>query len=183
MLYTRKGDLGTSKVLNKEERISKDSLLFEVLGSVDELNAWLGVCKFKSKDMLSEIMDLKIFNIVDRLQQDLFIIQAELAGAEMKISEDKIIWMEKITDEIEKVLPKIESFFVPGGSEESALLDVGRTIARRVERVLIRGINKGEALVCDNTRRYLNRLSSVLYALVRLENIEEGVKEERPNYN
>jgi len=183
MLYTRKGDLGTSKVLNKEERISKDSLLFEVLGSVDELNAWLGVCKFKSKDMLSEIMDLKIFNIVDRLQQDLFIIQAELAGAEMKISEDKIIWMEKITDEIEKVLPKIESFFVPGGSEESALLDVGRTIARRVERVLIRGINKGEALVCDNTRRYLNRLSSVLYALVRLANIEEGVKEERPNYN
>ena len=182
MLYTRKGDSGTSKVLNKEGRIDKDSLLFEALGNCDELNSWLGVCKASSKDLKGSVLDLNIYEIVDKLQQDLFIIQAELAGADMSIKEEKVLWLEEITNTIEEKLPKIESFFVPGGSKVSAWFDVARTVTRRVERSLVRAINADEIKVTTFTLQYLNRLSSVLYALVRFSNMEEDVLEKKPNY-
>ena len=187
MLYTGKGDKGTTKVLDSKERFSKGSDMAEALGSLDELNSFLGLCKFKARQMQEEGVTLrkregKTSEILHEVQENLFIIQAQVAGADKKITKIKLTKIEKIINLIEKEIPPIKNFSIAGGSELSALLDIARTIARRAERrtVLIKelGLRKlpGHALP------YLNRLSSLLFALARLSNHRSGIREEAPSY-
>ncbi len=185
MLYTRKGDQGTTKTFGCDQRVSKSSSIAEALGSLDEINSFLGLIKIKSAGMLFQAPELTI-NIpeaVDRIQQDLFIIQAELAGADKTIIEEKVKWLESMIDNIEKMLPPIKSFFVSGGVELAALSDVARTIARRAERRVTGVSEEGMRKVGDYTKAYLNRLSSVLYAFARGFNHIGGIKEEAPRYD
>ena len=86
MWYTRKGDDGTTGSFGTKERMKKSSLRAEGLGSLDELNSWLGLVKVKSGS-LGALLGIDPTDLVHRLQSDLFIIQAELAGAEMTIGE------------------------------------------------------------------------------------------------
>jgi cob(I)alamin adenosyltransferase len=183
MLYTKKGDKGTTKTLRSDDRIPKNSSLINALGTVDELNAWLGLVKSEVKQENFEVaeMSLKVYHLLDEIQNDLFTIQAHLAGAGLTINEPRIAELERITDEIEKMLPPIKSFFVPGGCRLSAMFDVGRTIARRAERMVIEaGV---EHPLGETITPYLNRLSSALYALTRLSNHKFGITEEPPTYN
>lgn len=173
MLYTGKGDKGDTYFFGSKERFSKSGALAEALGSVDELNSWLGVCKVKSEKR-------KAKNIIEKIQEDLFIIQAALAGADKKISRDKTIWAEEVINDIEKKLPPIKTFFLPGGSEEGALLDYARAVARAAERRVIALHEQKE--VSEEIRAYLNRLSSLLYALARSANAELGIVEKPPKY-
>ena len=184
MLYTRKGDSGTTKVFNSKDRISKSSLLTDALGSVDEINSFLGLCKVKSADLEINLnSNKKISDIVHSLQEDLFIVQAELAGAEMAISEEKVKKLEEITDGIEKILPPITTFFISGGTELAALFDTARTIARRAERRMVTLKEaSSEVRVGDQALAYMNRLSSVLYALARYANHAGNFIEKSPNY-
>lgn len=116
-------------------------------------------------------------------QQNLFIIQAELAGAEGKtISEEKVKEVEMIVDTAEKEMPPIKSFFIPGATEIGALFDVARTVARRAERRVTAVIDAGDRKIGINSQAYLNRLSSLLYALARLSNHKFGINEEPPSY-
>ena len=183
MLYTKKGDKGTTKTLRSSDRISKSSSLINALGTVDELNAWLGLIKAEVKLVNFSVteLDLIIAHWLDDIQNDLFTIQAHLAGAGLTINEPRIAELEKATDQIEKLLPPIKSFFVPGGCRLSALFDIGRTIARRAERVVIEA--DGENQMGETIIPYLNRLSSALYALTRLSNHKFGITEEPPTYN
>ena len=190
MLYTRKGDNGTTKTFGCDQRISKSSAIAEALGSLDEINSFLGICKIRAKDSEFTVGDLKIDLIVHDIQQTLFIIQAELAGADKKVTEEKVTRLETIVDSIEKILPPIKTFFISGGSELAALFDIARTIARRAERRVVAVsedsvTNSGQAgvkKVSPETLKYLNRLSSVLYALARLSNHLAGVSEQAPVY-
>lgn len=184
MLYTRKGDGGTTKTFGCDQRVSKSSNIAEALGSLDEINSFLGLIKVKAEKIAFELSNNKIIvsETVDRIQQDLFIIQAELAGAPKTITEEKVKWFEEIIDGIEKTLPPIKTFFVSGGVELATLSDVARTIARRAERRVIGVVDEGKIKIGKNTLAYLNRLSSVLYAFARNFNHLANIKEEAPQY-
>ena len=184
MLYTRKGDKGTTATFSCDQRISKSSLIAEALGSLDEINSFLGLLKVKSENIYFQLPSEKISvgETVEQIQQDLFIIQAELAGADKTISAEKVTWQEGITDGIEKMLPPITTFFVSGGCELAVLSDISRTIARRAERRVFAVQEEGKIKIGEHTLSYLNRLSSVLYALARASNFVHGITEESPKY-
>ncbi len=180
-LYTRKGDKGDTSAFGCKQRFSKNSVLIEALGSLDEINSLLGICKIKA---------VKFSEIIEQVQQNLFIIQANLAGlsavalakagANKKITQEKISDLEKIIDNIEKELPPIKSFFLPGGTELSAYLDYARAIIRRTERRVV-ALSETQK-IDDEIIVYLNRLSSLFYALARFVNLKSGIKETPPTY-
>ena len=184
MLYTRKGDSGTTKTFSCDQRVSKSSNIAEALGSLDEINSFLGLIKVKAGSLSLNLPLAKIgvYEIIGRIQQDLFIAQAELAGAPKTIAREKVLWLEEIIDGIEKTLPPIKTFFVSGGVELATLSDIARTIARRAERRVVGVIDEGKVKISKETLAYLNRLSSVLYALARSFNHLAGVTEETPKY-
>lgn len=177
MLYTGKGDGGTTTAFGcNQQRISKSSELPEALGCLDELNAYLGFVKMRSSG------EPRIANALRDAQETLFIIQAETAGADKKVKEDAVKHIEKLVDDIEKEIPKLKGFSIAGGTELSALLDVARTLARRAERRLVAVTDAHLRELSPETKAYMNRLSSLLFALARLANHLSGVAEERPHY-
>ena len=183
MLYTRKGDGGTTKTFGCDQRISKSSSIAEALGSLDEINSFLGLCKVKSgENKKFKIENRKFAEIIHDIQQTLFIIQAELAGADKKVSEEKVIGLEILIDTVEKTLPPIKTFFISGGTELAATFDIARTIARRAERRVVAVSEEGQRQIGPETLKYLNRLSSILYALARLSNHLSGIVEQSPSY-
>ncbi len=184
MLYTRKGDGGTTKAFNTKPgvRISKSSCQTEALGTLDEINSFLGLAKRKAFDLKYEISGKKIGDLVHAIQQTLFIVQAELAGAEKTVSEEKVKAVEDLIDTIEKELPPIKTFFIAGATELGALFDIARTVSRRAERRVVEAVEKGEVKIGAHTASYLNRLSSILYAFARLSNHRAGVDEAAPTY-
>ncbi|MCM2338999.1 MAG: cob(I)yrinic acid a,c-diamide adenosyltransferase [Burkholderiales bacterium] len=185
MLYTRKGDNGTTKTFGCDQRISKSSAIAEALGSLDETNSFLGLCKVKASQKGQTLIlqeGLSLASIIHDIQKNLFIIQAELAGASMSIDQEKLDELEKIVDTIEKQLPPIKTFFISGGTELAATFDFARTISRRAERRVIAVADEGKVEIKPSTKAYLNRLSSVLYAFARLANHEAKITEESPDY-
>jgi cob(I)alamin adenosyltransferase len=183
MLYTRKGDKGTTKVFDCDQRISKSSAIAEALGTLDEINSFLGICKVLSeKGPALALEGRALSSIVNDMQMNLFIVQAELAGADKKITEDKVKEIEKFVDLIEKELPPIKTFFVSGGTDLASHFDFARTLARRAERRVVGVAEEGKVKVGEQTLAYLNRLSSLLYALARLMNHKSGIKEVSPSY-
>lgn len=183
MLYTRKGDNGTTKTFGCDQRISKSSAIAEALGSLDEINSYLGLCKVKSQEEKFLLADgTSAAETIHNVQKNLFIVQAELAGSKMSITPEKVKEIEVIIDWAEKELPPIKSFFIAGGTELAAVFDIARTIARRAERRVVRVAEEGKVTISDASRAYLNRLSSLLYALARLANHKAGISEEGPDY-
>jgi len=183
MLYTGKGDDGKTKTFGCDQRISKSSAIAEALGALDEINSFLGLCKVlaeKENFLFSE--GISVAQIVLEVQKNLFIIQAEIAGSKISIEENKIKEIEKIINQIEKELPPIKSFFISGGKELAVYFDIARTIARRAERRVTEVSEEKKTEVAGFTLSYLNRLSSLLYALARLTNHKFGITEESPNY-
>ncbi len=177
MLYTGKGDGGTTKVFGcDQQRISKSSELPEALGALDELNAFLGFAKMRAAN------ESRIAGILREAQETLFIIQAEVAGADKRVTREKVEAIETIINGIEKEIPPLKGFSIAGGTELSALLDVARTIARRAERRLVAVIDAHQREITSETKAYMNRLSSLLFALARLANHLALAKEENPNY-
>ena len=181
MLYTRKGDKGDTSFLGCDQRFSKSSELAEALGAVDEINSLLGFLKEKSRNQPLDISNQNLAEIIEKIQQDIFIIQANLAGAkDKKIIPEKIQYLEKTIDAAEKEMPAIKTFFLSGGTELSALFDYSRAIARRAERQVVKLSEKEK--VDAEVPAYMNRLSSLLYALARFINVKSGAKEIPPSY-
>jgi cob(I)alamin adenosyltransferase len=173
MLYTRKGDAGKTTTFGCNQSISKSSAVAEALGSLDETNSFLGVLRAKNT---------KYSDVVLEIQQNLFIIQAEVAGSDKSITEEKIKKVENVVDAIEKVLPPITTFFLSGANEISALFDFARTLSRRAERRVVAVQEEGKIKITPETLSYLNRLSSLLYALARISGQLEGKEEIKPSY-
>lgn len=175
MLYTGKGDNGTTSAFGCNQRFSKSSAIAEALGTLDEVNSFLGVVKMNKQagDVAQTLADV---------QQNLFTIQAEVAGAEKHISEEKVRELENIINAIEAELPPIKTFFVSGGTELASMLDFARTLSRRAERRVVGVADEGAVVVGKDTLAYLNRLSSLLYAMARQTNHKSGITEESPKY-
>ncbi len=182
MLYTGKGDKGDTSFFGCKQRFSKNSALAEALGSVDEINSLLGVCKIKSGKIKINKENIFLAEIIEQIQQHLFIIQANLAGADKKVSKEKIEFLKNIINEIEKKLPLIKSFFIAGGTELSTLFDYARTVSRRAERRVVAFSESEKNKVSPEVLAYLNRLSSFLYAAARLANFKAGAKDNPLSY-
>ncbi|HQF57521.1 MAG TPA: cob(I)yrinic acid a,c-diamide adenosyltransferase [Candidatus Magasanikbacteria bacterium] len=174
-IYTKFGDQGKTSMLNGK-RVDKCCLEIEAIGEVDELNAFLGILI----EIIEEDFKLekkKLFSI----QNDLLIIGANLADLQAdcknipKLTNFKISKLEKWIDQMEKELPKLKNFILPGGSEESAMAFYARAICRRVERVVISLDQK--YVVPIAIKKYLNRLSDLLFVFGRWLNMKKGAEE------
>jgi cob(I)alamin adenosyltransferase len=176
MLYTGKGDDGTTSTFGSKTRFSKNSNVTEALGTLDEINSFLGLIKIHGH------VGLELGTLIGSIQNNLFIAQAETAGADKHIAHEAISEIEQIIGDIEATLPPVKSFFVSGGTELGALFDVARTIARRAERRMVAVHDEGTVVLSPDTLAYLNRLSSLLYALARDANHRAGISEESPKY-
>ena len=182
MLFTGKGDKGETDLFASSKRISKSSAVSEALGSLDEVNSFLGFAKLKSKESGYALTSgVRLEDITHDLQQSLFITQAEVAGTPMSVPEAKVRQLESWIGEIEKELPPIRTFFISGGTELSSLFDFARTLARRAERRVV-GVKEEGKELGEWTLAFLNRLSSILYALARLSNHKSGITEQPPSY-
>jgi cob(I)alamin adenosyltransferase len=184
MLYTRKGDNGTTKTFGCDQRISKSSSVAEALGSLDETNSFLGLARARTNGKSFKVgkKQINFADVILDIQQNLFIVQAEVAGSAMTISSEKIQEAENFVDKIEKVLPPIKNFFISGATEVGAIFDFARTLARRTERRVVAVKEEGKVSISPETMIYLNRLSSLLYALARISSHLEGVEEIKPSY-
>ncbi len=182
MLYTGKGDKGQTKLYHCDQKLSKSSQVAEALGTLDEINSLLGWCKTKAETNQIIVAKKKLPTILEETQNSLFSVQAELAGAPKKLSRGAVTKIETLIKVIDKELPPIKSFIVPGGTELSAMLDVARTVARGAERQAVAVVESGDIKLQSTTLAYLNRLSSLLYALARLVNHRAGIVERKPTY-
>lgn len=195
ILYTGFGDKGTTTLFDcNQTRISKSAMLIEALGSVDELNAYLGIMKVYSE---MDQITLNVGNlptgkagkkilyskIIEDIQQNLFIIQAELAGSKMFVNKKEITKIENIINQIGDVLPPITSFTISGGSIISSGLDFARTLARKSERRIVAVSDEGSRKISTHTISYMNRLSSILFAMSRYANHLLFIPESHPDYN
>jgi cob(I)alamin adenosyltransferase len=180
-IYTTTGDDGTTGLIGGR-RVPKDDPRIEAYGSIDELNAVLGVV---SSYQLTEGIDA----VVRRIQDDLFSIGADLAlppeadrGAWgiPAISDADIRALEQKIDEYQESLKPLKNFILPGGSRLGAMLHLGRTVARRAERRCV--ALRHAATVDPQVVRYLNRLSDLLFVLARLVNQESAVAETHPTF-
>ncbi len=185
MLYTRRGDDGTSGLFG-ECRMSKDSLAFDALGALDELNSLLGICFVKAHER--DILDINknkadfmaVAPILRSSQENLFIVQAQLAGADKSVTENHVVEVERMISDIEHHIKNPNAFVISGATELSAFLDFARTVARRTERTVISACK--ERGLAPHTMQYLNRLSSLLYALARVVAQDSCEQEPSPKY-
>ena len=181
--FTGKGDGGTTKLFDTKPgvRVSKSSVIFECLGMLDELNCLVGFCKVAAPaDFI--VCGRNCKEILHDVQDHLFTLQAEVAGAKKLVSASSVEKLSALINEIEKELPEIKTFLVPGGTELSARFDMARALSRRVERRLVSLHESGERIISEASRAYANRLSSLFYALVRIENHRNGIAENPPRY-
>jgi cob(I)alamin adenosyltransferase len=194
MLYTGKGDGGTTKTFDAAPgvRISKASELPEALGTLDELNSFVGLAKVRAANAAQlDGGDPKIpfgkrskttSSLLADVQEALFIVQAEVAGAPKRVGKQKVTQTELAINTIEKLIPPITTFTVAGGTDLSATLDVARTLARRAERRVVAVEELGLRKIAPATKAYLNRLSSLLFALARYANESAGIARQSPKY-
>ena len=181
--YTGKGDTGTTKLFDSPQgvRVSKSAPVFECLGQLDELNSITGWCKAGCPDDFS-VDGRAGQDILRSVQDHLFTIQAEVAGAPKSIPAESVDAVSALVKSIESQLPEVKTFLVPGGTEYSARLDIARATARRAERRLVTLQESGDRAISDTSRAYINRLSSLFYALTRLANHCTGAVETPPRY-
>jgi len=184
-LYTGKGDQGNSSLFDCQsgQRIDKDAPIFEALGRVDELTSYLGLCKLGAQEGGLFLKELAVSEMIEQTQHHLFTVQAEVGGADKHIAGETLKEMERWIDEVSQTIPPIKSFTVPGGSELSVRFDIARTLARRAERYVVAVSKEQPQRIKEGTLAYLNRLSSLFFALARLTNHQFGIKEEAPRYD
>ncbi len=177
-LYTRTGDDGTTGLFGGQ-RVSKDHPRVAAYGTVDELNACIGLAA-ATCDVDDELHS-QFLAIFSELQSRLFDIGADLATPEgakheakvLRISEEHVAEVEKWIDTIDSGNMKMKSFILPGGSELAARLHLARTVCRRAERLMI-AVGHSEP-VSDGAVIYVNRVSDLLFAMARRANVHEKV--------
>ncbi len=172
-IYTRTGDSGTTGLFGGV-RVEKDSERVEAYGSVDELNACLGVARALAGPG-------ELARSLEGIQSDLFTLGAELGcvpgkeprlGMQLLAAAD-VTRLEQLIDAAETNLEPLKTFVLPGGSPLAASLHVGRTVCRRAERRVIAARRSGP--LRDEVVHYLNRLSDLLFVLAREANRHAGV--------
>jgi cob(I)alamin adenosyltransferase len=173
-IYTRTGDDGSTGLLGPG-RVRKDDPRVEAYGSVDELNATLGVAR---------ALDAAgwVGAELAAIQARLFSLGAELAATSAaaltgieRIGEEDVAALEHIIDGLEKDLPPLKNFILPAGHVLAAQLHLARTVCRRAERRVV--ALAGASTVEPRVVHYLNRLADLLFVMARYGNLRAGVPE------
>lgn len=167
-----------SGLYGTDKRLPKNNPIYDALGTLDELNALLGMCRARFSRGNEEM--LEIASILLSVQECLFIAQAEIAGADGSIKAERTEELERLITNIESSVGNPNAFVIPGATENGGLLDYARALSRRAERAVLAAHALRE--VSPGTRIYLNRLSSLLYALARYAVKCEGTEEASPSY-
>ncbi len=166
-IYTRRGDAGLSATIGVKKRIPKSSAVFNLMGLIDELNAFIGNAVALAKG--SETAFLK------EIQFNLFTLGSVVAGLkltalEKKDWESKTLHLEEKIDLMDAKLPELKYFVLPGGSEISAMLHLCRVKTRELERQFVGFIKSGKKNELEFLLPYINRLSDYFFTLSRYEN-------------
>jgi cob(I)alamin adenosyltransferase len=164
-IYTKTGDSGTTSLVGGT-RISKANVKIETYGTVDELNAWIGVLRDLPanegrKDELKEIQD-RLFTIGADLASESDVVRQK---KNPDLFESDIEFLEKLIDSMNEKIPPLRAFVLPGGHLSVSYAHVARTVCRRAERACIRLSEEEE--VNELIIKYLNRLSDYLFVLSR----------------
>lgn len=172
-IYTRTGDAGQTS-LRYGERVPKNGLRVEAYGTVDEVNAFVGLALAQGESLPEELRQMLM-----RVQRELFDVGADLAnppdrsrGQAPKVSEPLVERLEADIDQLDAGLEPLRQFILPGGTGAAAALHVARTVARRAERRLV-SLAESES-VDPVLLKYLNRLSDFLFVAARAANQAEG---------
>ena len=180
-IYTKTGDTGETGLF-AGGRVRKDDARIEAYGTVDELNALLGLAR-------AEPVPLEVEQTLLRVQSELFSVGAELATPEPAkhgtalIGDPQIALLEHAIDRLEGSLPPLKHFILPAGSRGACLLHVARGICRRAERRVVTLANPPDLQISPRIIRYLNRLGDYLFVAARYVNAEAKQPEtqwERP---
>jgi cob(I)alamin adenosyltransferase len=172
-IYTKTGDQGMTGLLGTG-RVPKDDFRIEAYGTVDELNAVLGLARAQALDSAADALAAE-------LQNDLFVVGSALADPSPTgpfhhaISAQHVARLETQIDALETELRPLTQFILPGGTPAAAHVHLARTVCRRAERLVVRlsrqpGEEVSRALVI-----YLNRLSDLLFVMARVVNHRAGV--------
>lgn len=166
-IYTKQGDKGQTSIYAKEVlKVSKDDILIECYGTLDELNSQLGLVAALINEG-DKVLQTWASNI-NKCQQHIFLIGFALSD-EDKLHNEHVKMLEEFIDEIQSTLAPQTRFILPGGSINSAQCHVARTIARRAERALV---SASKAHTTNPLAlSYINRLSDFLFVLARLCNV------------
>ena len=172
-IYTKQGDEGKTSLLGGE-RVWKDNQRIQAYGTVDELNAILGivVTELKSEELKKDLRSI---------QSELFTVGADLATPNnksvkiVKVDNNFTKRIETLIDKYDEQLPELKNFILPGGSKASAYLHLARTVCRRAEREVVSLIKEVE--INPEIEVYLNRLSDLLFVLARYENYISGIED------
>ena len=158
-LYTKTGDDGTTG-LGDGSRTSKDSARIEAVGTIDELNSWIGL-------LLAELpANEQLIEPLTDIQHRLFDLGGELAVPGFQLIQAEMVSdLEALCDQLNEELPPLKEFILPGGSKSAGLCHMARAVARRAERMIVT-LSKEES-VGDDLKRYINRLSDVLFVMAR----------------
>lgn len=180
-IYTKTGDKGETSLYGGT-RVSKAAARVESYGTLDELNAFIGLAK-------AEISDEKVLSQLQKIQFDLFTVGSEAATPtdklilangksrlDLLISEEEIVELERWMDNFDAELEPLQFFILPSGGKAAASVHVCRTVCRRAERAMVH-LNETEE-VRPELIKYLNRLSDYLFILARYISKISGEKEE-----
>jgi cob(I)alamin adenosyltransferase len=171
-IYTRTGDDGTT-ALGTGERRKKYDLRIAAYGTLDEVNAAIGVAR------LHTAADAALDGTLGRIQNDLFDLGADLCtpgrgkgpgGERLSVTEKQVAWLEAEIDRLNAELAPLRSFVLPGGAAAAAYLHLARTICRRAERLAAELKDKAGESVTPEVLKYLNRLSDYLFVASRYAN-------------
>lgn len=174
-IYTKTGDDGSTGLVGGS-RVKKYDVRLEAYGTVDELNASIGVIRsYKLPEDLSEILvevQNKLFNIGSRLASDK---KGEEFTKKLSLSENHISFLENAIDKMEEDLPELTHFILPGGDLAAAQCHVARTVCRRAERRILEFAENEK--VQPEILKYINRLSDFLFVLARKLSAISGIEE------
>jgi cob(I)alamin adenosyltransferase len=181
-VYTRGGDKGET-ALAGGQRVQKDALRIEAYGTVDELNAFIGVARDTAEGLAGAHPGLgELSMILKRVQHELFNAGSILATLpedvhprQARVTEAEVTRLEGEIDRMNEGLPALRSFVLPGGCRLNAELHVCRTVCRRAERICV--TLGREETVDGEIIRYLNRLSDALFVWSRWVSVTLGVAE------
>jgi cob(I)alamin adenosyltransferase len=181
-VYTRSGDKGETGLAGGQ-RVPKDSLRIEAYGTLDELNATIGVARVTAEESIAVHAELAELNaILKRVQHELFNAGSILATLpqdvhprQARVTDAEIAQLEREIDKMNAGLPALRSFVLPGGCRLNAELHVCRTVCRRAERICVT-LARQEP-VDGEIVRYLNRLGDALFVWSRWASHTLGVPE------
>ena len=159
-VYTKTGDSGKTS-LYTGERVDKNSIRVQTYGEIDEANSCLGIARSFAQDSIVKDKILELQKLLPMLMADL-----ASHGKDPLITKENIASLEREMDRIEKILPPMNSFVIPGSSRAGAFLDLARTTIRRAERSFCALSISEDTHEVD--RIFLNRLSDLCFLLMRV---------------